>query len=73
MSVELLWQEIIKDLGHPMKHKMELLNVLSTRMNNISSTIRSTLNKQGERNLLRNIIDGNGYEGVIEVWMKKKK
>lgn len=47
---------------------MELLNAISTRLSNVASTIRATLYKQGKRNLLRNIQDGNGYEGVIEVW-----
>lgn len=47
---------------------MELLNVVSTRLSDVASTIRATLYKQGERNLLKNIEDGNGYEGVIEVW-----
>ena len=47
---------------------MELLNAISTRLSDVASTIRATLYKQGERNLLRNIQDGNGYEGVIEVW-----
>lgn len=50
---------------------MELLNAMTTRLSDVASTIRATLYKQGERNLLRNIEDGNGYEGVIEVWAKK--
>lgn len=54
-----------------MKHKMVLLNALSTRMNNISSTIRATLYKQGERNIVENILNANGYEGVIEVYAKE--
>lgn len=52
---------------------MELLNVVSTRLSDVASTIRATLYKQGERNLLRNIQDGNGYEGIIEIWIKKKE
>lgn len=65
---KLSWQEIIKGLVHLVRHKMELLNAISTRLSDVASTIRATLYKQGERNLLRNIQDGNGYEGVIEVW-----
>lgn len=73
MLQEPLWLSAIKGLAHRWRHKMELLNAISTRLSEVASTIRATLYKQGERNLLRNIEDGNGYEGVIEVWAKKKK
>lgn len=45
---------------------MERVDAITTRMSNIASTIRATLYKQGERNLIKNILDGGGYEGVIE-------
>lgn len=38
----------------------------STAGKQIASTIRSTIYKQGVRNLMRNLTDGDGYEGVIE-------
>ena len=44
------------------------VDAVSTRFSDIASTIRASLYKQGERNLLKNIIDGNGYEGIIEHW-----
>ena len=78
---EVLWHNAIKGLEHLFKHKMELLksmnnkilNIISTRFNNISQTIRSTIYKQGERNLIHSIMYGQGYEGVIEIWKKKKE
>lgn len=39
---------------------------LTTRGNDIASTIRATIYKQGARNIMENIKNGNGYEGVIE-------
>lgn len=30
-------------------------------------TIRSTIYKQGARNIMQNLINGLGYEGVIEI------
>ena len=30
------------------------------------STLRATIHKQGERNLMENLLNGRGYEGVIE-------
>lgn len=38
----------------------------TTRGSNIAATIRATICKQGERNLLENVENGRGYEGVIE-------
>ena len=70
---EPLWPEIIKDLEHPMRHKMELLNAVTTRLSDVASTIRASIYKQGERNLIKNLQDGNGYEGVIEIWKKNKQ
>ena len=37
----------------------------STRGSNVASTIRATIYKQGKRNLIENIKNGNGYEGVV--------
>ena len=49
-------------------NNIERVDAMSTRFSGIASTIRATLYKQGERNLIKNILDGNGYEGVIEYW-----
>lgn len=38
----------------------------STRNSDIASTLRASMCKQGERNLIENIKNGRGYEGVIE-------
>ncbi len=38
----------------------------STRGNQIASTIRASIYKQGARNLEENVVNGLGYEGVIE-------
>ena len=51
----------------------ERVDAMSTRFSGIASTIRATLYKQGERNLIKNILDGNGYEGVIEYWEYRYK
>ena len=56
-----------------MRHKMELLNAVTTRLSDVASTIRASIYKQGERNLIKNLQDGNGYEGVIEIWKKNKQ
>lgn len=42
--------------------------VLSTRLLDYIQTLRSSYHKNGERNIIQNIVDGNGYEGVIEIW-----
>lgn len=44
----------------------KIRKVVTTRMSDISSTIRATIHKQGERNIMENIKNGSGYEGVIE-------
>lgn len=44
------------------------MSSMTTRLQDCASTIRATLYKQGERNLINNIINGNGYEGIIEYW-----
>ena len=46
--------------------------MFSTRLNNIAQTIRSSIWKNGERNITENIENGRGYEGIIEIWMQSK-
>lgn len=70
---EQLWLGITKGLGHQVKHKMELLNAVTTRLSDVASTIRASIYKQGERNLIKNLKDGDGYEGVIEIWEENKQ
>ena len=48
------------------------IDVFSTRFSNIAQTIRATLWKNSERNILKNITDGIGYEGIIEVYGRDK-
>ena len=50
----------------------KMICALTTRFSDIASTIRASIYKQGERNLIHNILNGNGYEGVIEIWQKKR-
>lgn len=40
---------------------------VTTRNSDISSTIRSTYYKNGERNIYENIENGKGYEGIVEL------
>ena len=49
----------------------EWIDAMTTRFSDTVSTIRSTIYKQGERNILENIKNGNRYEGVIEIWQRK--
>ena len=49
----------------------EWIDAMTTRLSDTASTIRSTIYKQGERNILENIKNGNGYEGIIEIWQRK--
>ena len=46
----------------------KLVMILSTRLLDYIQTIRASYYKNGERNIIKNITEGNGYEGVIEVW-----
>ena len=48
----------------------EWIDAMTTRLSDTASTIRSTIYKQGERNILENIKNGNGYEGIIEIWQR---
>ena len=50
----------------------KIKKVVTTRMSDISSTIRATIYKQGERNIMKNIENGSGYEGIIEKFPSAK-
>ena len=45
----------------------------STRGSQVASTIRSSIHKQGSRNITQNIENGLGYEGVIEPSLRIRK
>lgn len=45
---------------------------VTTRGKDIASTIRSSIHKQGSRNLVENIKSGRGYEGIIEPAKKRQ-
>ena len=47
-------------------------NVMTTRFSDIASSIRATLCKNSVRNVLINITDGIGYQGIIECWESDK-
>lgn len=49
------------------------IDAVTTRFSDVTGTIRSSIWKQGERNVLKNIIEGVGYEGVIECWERRDK
>lgn len=46
------------------------IDAITTRLSDTASTIRATLWKNSVRNVLKNITDGIGYEGVIEIWQR---
>lgn len=46
----------------------ERIDAVTTRGGVIASTIRASIWKNGARNVLLNITDGIGYEGIIECW-----
>ncbi len=52
---------------------LERTNAVTTRFSDIVGTIRATLWKNSERNVLKNITDGIGYEGIIECWEHRNK
>lgn len=35
-------------------------------------TIRSTIYKQGTRNIMENLMSGLGYEGIIEIYSRNE-
>lgn len=45
---------------------LKVMQPMTTRGSDITSTIRASIYKQGTRNLLENVKNGLGYEGVIE-------
>lgn len=49
---------------------LKVAEPVSTRGNDIASTLRASMHKQGERNLVENLKNGRGYEGVVEptIW-----
>lgn len=49
---------------------LKVAEPISTRGSDIVSTLRASMHKQGERNLLENLKNGRGYEGVVEptIW-----
>ena len=47
---------------------MRKIDALSTRLLDYVQTIRSSLWKNGERNVLQNLERGIRYEGIIEIW-----
>ena len=56
--------------GSSPPHNNRIVEPLTTRFSDVASTLRASMHKQGERNLIENIKNGRGYEGVIEplVW-----
>lgn len=50
----------------------KIKKVVTTRMSDIASTIRATIYKQGERNIMKNIENGSGYEEIIEKFPSAK-
>lgn len=49
------------------------IDAVTTRFSDVAGTIRSSIWKNGERNVLKNITEGVGYEGVIECWERRDK
>ena len=45
---------------------LKVAEPISTRGSEVASTLRASMFKQGERNLVENIKNGRGYEGIIE-------
>ena len=66
-------QGISNTLTSVQKDNMVLEKSVTTRGNDIASTIRSSIHKQGERNVLQNIENGLRYEGVIEPTYRIRK
>ena len=48
------------------RNGVKIIEPMTTRGGGIMSTLRATIHKQGERNLMENLLNGRGYEGVIE-------
>lgn len=45
----------------------------TTRGTEIASTLRASMHKQGTRNLIENLINGRGYEGIMESNLRIRK
>lgn len=52
--------------GDPTVCRIEKAEPVTTQGNDISSCIRSSIFKQGERNIEKNVTDNMGYEGIVE-------
>lgn len=50
-------------------YKMERV---TTRLNDVSNTIRASFYKNGERNMIENVENAKGYEGIIEKYRIRK-
>ena len=70
--LELNSQGIVNTLTTVQKDNM-VLEAKTTRGKDIFSTIRSSYYKNGERNIVENVKNGNGYEGVIEIKQATKE
>ena len=58
---------ITRNVGADLKRNGQgIIEPVTTRGNDVASTIRASIHKQGERNLMENIANGRGYEGVVE-------
>lgn len=57
---------ITRNVGAGLKRNGQgIIEPLSTRGSDVASTLRASMHKQGERNLLENLKNGRGYEGVV--------
>ena len=52
--------------GSSPKHNNRVVEPITTRGSDVASTLRASMHKQGGRNLVENIKNGRGYEGVLE-------
>lgn len=58
---------LTRNVGADLKRNGQgIIEPLTTNFNDIASTLRASMHKQGTRNLMENIKNGRGYEGVIE-------
>ena len=58
---------ITRNVGADLKRNGQgIIEPTTTRGSDCASTIRASIHKQGERNLMENLKNGRGYEGVIE-------
>lgn len=52
--------------GSSPKHNNRVVEIVTTRGSEIASTLRASMHKQGARNLIENVKNGLGCEGVME-------